>query len=90
MEGEGGLDAVRHVDLAHSLVAGQGAIDTPQHHVDLGVLKLQAEQLQRALDLFLGDAHGLLLPAASLAASTTCRGLLAERGLRGRSGGDEL
>ena len=39
MEGEGRLGAVRDVDLAQALVAGEAAVDAPQHHLDLGVLE---------------------------------------------------
>ena len=58
LEGEGGLGAVRDIDFAQVLVAGQAGIDTAEHHVDFAVLKFETEKGEGGGDLFLGDAHG--------------------------------
>ena len=63
-------------------VASQAVIDAPEHHVDLGVLEVEAEERQRGSDLLLRDAHGLLrlsLRAAPAARRRLGRGPLGHR-----------
>jgi hypothetical protein len=77
MEGEGRFGAVGNIDLAESFVANEGGIDAPQHHLELVVLEFEAEDDERADDLFPGDAHRLLgRGTLGLGAAARCRRLL--------------
>lgn len=79
MEGEGGFGAVGDVDFAEGVVIVEGAIDVGEHHIDFGILEIQAEQDERAFELVLGDAHGLL-PEAALTAAPAGAAPAARRG----------
>src|SRR5689334_15657754 len=61
MEGERGLCAEWNIQLAQRFITVEAAVDAPEHHVDFGVLKVEAEKHQRGSHLLLGNAHGLLL-----------------------------
>ena len=58
VEREGRLRVERHVHLAQRLISGQRPVHARQHHVELGILEFQAEQLQRGDHLIFRDTHG--------------------------------
>jgi hypothetical protein len=92
MKREGRLDVVWDVDFADGFVAGERVVDVAEHHVDLGVLKFQAEQLERRLHLFARDAQRPLRSASAARPrpSTVCGGWVCESRPGGGKDTDEL
>ena len=93
MEGEGRLGVVGHVDFAQRFVIVEGPVDAAQHHVELGILEFEPEQLERRRHLVFGDAHRLLREPASAAPAARrcgCRPLLSVDAARGREDTEKL
>ena len=100
MKCECGFGIERHIGLTQALVVIERLVHAAQHRVDLGILKLESHEFQRSRDLFLGDAHRLVLKSALSTAAASpgwCVGrrgsaaaLLRMRLARGRKNRDQL